>query len=164
MTGSTYDEVRDLIYREADLLDRRRWDEWLDLYTRDCVYWVPSWANEEDLVDDPELSVNMIYIKGRPGLEARMLRIGSGQSYASDPLATTSHLVGTIILEKDQGETVEATAKWTALSCDARWGKQLRGGWYEYLMRRTGEGLRIAGKKIVLLEDVIDGTIDLHQI
>ena len=84
--------------------------------------------------------------------------------HASDPLARTSHLVDTVILEKDQGETLEASAKWMALSCDARWGKQLRGGWYEYLLRRTRNGLRIAGKKVVLLEDVIDGTIDLHQI
>ncbi len=164
MTDSVYDDVRDLIYREADLLDRRRWDEWLDLYTADCVYWVPSWADEDELVTDPELSVNMIYIVGRPGLEARMLRIRSGQSYASEPLARTSHLVDTVIVEKRHEETIEATAKWMALSCDARWGKQLRGGWYEYRLRKTSGGLRIAGKKIVLLEDVIDGSIDLHQI
>ena len=164
MTDSTYEGVRDLINREADLLDRRRWDEWLDLFTEDCVYWVPSWQNEDELVEDPELSVNMIYIKGRPGLEARMMRIGSGQSYASEPLARTSHLVSTIIVDVDQGAAVEASAKWISLSCYARWGKQLRGGLYEYLLRRTEDGLRIAGKKIVLLEDVIDGAIDLHHI
>ena len=164
MTDSVYEDVRDLIHREADLLDRRRWDEWLDLYTGDCVYWVPSWADEDELVEDPELSVNMIYIVGRAGLEARMLRIRSGQSYASEPLARTSHLVDTVIVETQQPELIEATAKWMALSCDARWGKQLRGGWYEYRLRPTPAGLRIAGKKIVLLEDVIDGSIDLHQI
>jgi len=164
MTDSTYEGVRDLINREADLLDRRRWDEWLDLFTEDCVYWVPSWQNEDELVEDPELSVNMIYIKGRPGLEARMMRIGSGQSYASEPLARTSHLVSTNIVDVDQGATVEASATWISLSCDARWGKQLRGGLYEYLLRRTEDGLRIAGKKIVLLEDVIDGASDLNHI
>ncbi|MDA0661809.1 MAG: hypothetical protein O3B08_03100 [Proteobacteria bacterium] len=38
------------------------------------------------------------------------------------------------------------------------------GGWFENRLRQAPTGLRIAGRKIVLLEDVIDGSIDLHQI
>lgn len=41
------EEVRDLLALEADLLDRKRWREWLDLYLEDCVYWVPAWIDEE---------------------------------------------------------------------------------------------------------------------
>ncbi len=164
MTAKAYDQVRDLIYREADYLDRRRWEDWLALYADDCVYWVPSWTSDDELTDDPEVEVNMIYIQGKPGLEARILRIASGQAYAAAPLTRTSHLVDTVRLLSEDGETVEASAKWLAMSCDARWGKQIRGGWYEYSLRRTGDGLRIAQKKIVLLEDVIDGAIDIHQI
>lgn len=164
MARETFAEVRDLLSLEADLLDRRRWRDWLDLYVDDCVYWVPSWATEDELTSDPELEVNMIYIVGKPGLEARIFRIASGAAYAEAPLARTSHLVDTVRLIDVREDTVEATAKWLALSSDARWGKQLRGGWYEYLLRRTAAGLRIARKKIVLLEDVIDGTIDVHQI
>jgi 3-phenylpropionate/cinnamic acid dioxygenase small subunit len=50
------------------------------------------------------------------------------------------------------------------LSVDSRLGKQVRGGWYEYELRRADDGLRIGAKKIVLLEDVIDGAVDIHQI
>ena len=56
-----------------------------------------------------------------------------------------------------------ASAKWLTLSADARLGKQIRGGWYEYELRREEAGLRIGRKKIVLLEDVIDGAVDIHQ-
>ena len=45
-----------------------------------------------------------------------------------------------------------------------RWGKQLRGGWYDYRLKRRDGRLAIAEKKITLLEDVIDGAIDIHQI
>ena len=47
--NDSYDAVRDLLYLEADLLDRREWERWADLYTEDCVYWVPSWATEDEL-------------------------------------------------------------------------------------------------------------------
>ena len=53
-------EVANLINREASLIDRRRWDEWIDLYTEDAVYWVPAWANEEELNTDPELQLNLM--------------------------------------------------------------------------------------------------------
>lgn len=164
MSDQTYAEVRDLLHLEADLLDRRQWDAWIALYTDDCVYWVPSWATEDELTDDPELEVNMIYLKGKPGLEARIYRIQSGQAYASAPLARTSHLVNTIRLIKNDGDNIEASAKWMTLSLDPRWGKQTHGGWYEYKLHWSADGLRIAQKKIVLLEDVIDGAIDIHQI
>jgi len=164
MPEQTYAEVRDLLYLEADLLDRRQWDAWIALYVDDCIYWVPSWATEDELTEDPELEVNMIYLKGKPGLEARIYRIQSGQAYATAPLARTSHLVNTIRLIKDDGDDIEVSANWMTLSLDPRWGKQTHGGWYEYKLRRSDDGLRIAQKKIVLLEDVIDGAIDIHQI
>ncbi len=164
MARDPFAEVRDLLSLEADLLDRRRWRDWLDLYVDDCVYWVPSWATEDETTSEPELEVNMIYIVGKPGLEARIFRIASGDAFAESPLARTTHLVDTIRLADAAGEALEASAKWLALSVDPRWGKQLRGGWYEYALRPTDAGLRIARKKIVLLEDVIDGTIDVHQI
>ena len=46
-------KIEDLIFLEADLLDRKQWQNWLDLYTSDCVIWVPSWDSEEQLVEDP---------------------------------------------------------------------------------------------------------------
>ena len=164
VADGTYEAVRDLLYLEADLLDRRQWAQWIDLYTEDCVYWVPSWATEDELTDDPELEVNFIYLTGKPSLEARIYRIESGNSYATAPLARTAHLVDTIRLVKADEDIIEASAKWMTMSSDPRWGKQIHGGWYEYRLRRNGDGLQIAEKKIVLLESVIDGAIDVHQI
>lgn len=160
----SYNAVRDLLYLEADLLDRREWSGWADLYTQDCIYWVPSWATEDELTNDPELEVNMIYLTGKPALEARLYRLTSGQAYATTPLARTSHLVNTVRIVEDNGDTIEASAKWLTLCNDPRWGKQIRGGWYDYTLYRVGDDLKIKQKKIVLLENVIDGAIDIHQI
>ena len=94
-------KIEDLIFLEADLLDQKKWQNWLDLYTSDCVIWVPSWDSEEWLVEDPELSVNMMYLVGKPALEARVHRITSVDAYASLPLSRTMHSVTNILLVEE---------------------------------------------------------------
>ena len=54
-------EVESLINLEADLMDRHQWNEWLELYTEDCVFWIPSWDTEE-MISDPEVEINTMYI------------------------------------------------------------------------------------------------------
>jgi 3-phenylpropionate/cinnamic acid dioxygenase small subunit len=36
------------LYREARLLDEKRWDEWHDLFTEDGHYWVPLTRDQPD--------------------------------------------------------------------------------------------------------------------
>src|SRR5262249_7350220 len=38
-------EVEDFLYREAELLDERRYEEWLDLFTDDARYFMPMRRN-----------------------------------------------------------------------------------------------------------------------
>lgn len=153
-----------LLYLEADLLDRRQWEEWLALYTDDCVFWVPSWESEEGLVADPELSINMIYLVGKPALQARLHRLGSRDTYATLPMAWTSHSVTNVRIVENHGAEAEVSARWTVLSLEPRRGKAWRGGWYDYVLAGCGDTLRIRRKKVTLLEDVIDGPVDVHQI
>jgi hypothetical protein len=83
----------ELIYREAMLLDQHQWEEWLSLYSADAVFWMPSWGSESELITDPELELNLIYFKNRDGLEDRVFRIESGDSFATVPMDRTAHVV-----------------------------------------------------------------------
>jgi hypothetical protein len=47
--------------------------------------------------------------------------------------------------------------------CEPR-GQQILNGSYEYLLRRDGERFRIASKKVLLLEYVIDGYFDFFTV
>ena len=156
--------IEDLIFLEADLLDRKQWQDWLDLYTSDCVIWVPTWDSEEQLVEDPELSVNMMYLVGKPALEARVHRITSVDAYASLPLSRTMHSVTNIRVVEEKSTILKVVAKWTVLCLDPRRGKIWRGGWYDYSLEKCQKGLYIQAKKITVMEDVIDGTIDIYQL
>ena len=65
----TPSDAAELLYREAHFLDTRLWDDWLGLYTRDAVFWMPSWRNESETTDDPDTELSLIYYAGRANLE-----------------------------------------------------------------------------------------------
>lgn len=162
MTG-LQTEVANLIYREATLLDRREWYDWIDLYTEDAVYWVPSWASEEETTDDPELQLNLIYLRNRGGLEDRVFRIESRDSYASVPLDRTVHLVGNVLVNGGDGDAVEATANCLVHSYGKK-GSLTRGSLYDYALRRVNGELRISRKKITFIDDRLEGPIDIYHL
>lgn len=42
------DELVAFVYREARLLDERRYDEWLSMYADDARYWMPLSPDQPD--------------------------------------------------------------------------------------------------------------------
>ncbi|MDR5776449.1 MULTISPECIES: aromatic-ring-hydroxylating dioxygenase subunit beta [unclassified Caballeronia] len=46
--ASSIDSAIKFIYREARLLDERRFDEWHKLFTEDGVYWMPTGPSQTD--------------------------------------------------------------------------------------------------------------------
>lgn len=156
--------VADFLYREAQLLDERRWAEWLALYAEDAVFWVPAVTMRGEPVSDPELSVNLIYIAARAGLEDRIFRIETRDSLASTPLPRTCHMIGNVRAATADGGAIAATAAFQVAAWSDKRGAEIRHGRYEYLLRRDDGGLCIARKKVLLLEEVIDGWFDVISI
>ena len=156
--------VADFLYREARLLDARKFGDWLALFCEDSVFWAPAVRMDGEYTTDPEVSLNFIYIVGRAGLEARVFRVESGRSLASNPLPHTRHLVTNVTVESDGPAEVTAFANTQVVSFSEARGQQIITASYEYVLRKENGGLRIARKKILLLEYVVDGYFDFFTI
>ena len=157
-------DVSELLFREARLLDAQAWSDWLELYCEDAVFWVPAFTMAGDYTERPEQELNFIYTAGRSGLEERVFRLNTGISLSSTPLPRTRHMVGMVMVDGQRGDTVAAFANCQVTTFTEIRGQQLRTSSYEYLLRRSGSGLRIARKKVLLLEAVIDGYFDFYAI
>jgi len=156
-------QVEDFLYQEAALLDQQHWDAWLDLFAPDCRYWVPAWKAEHELVDDPNTGLSFIYYDSRGGLEDRVWRASSGTSVASTPLPRTSHQVTNIRCEQAGPDRLLARSAWSCHVFDLRTSTQrVFFGRYQHVLASGSGKLRIAEKNIVLLNDVIDGSIDFY--
>ncbi len=81
-------EVEALLYREARLLDERRFEEWLALFTPDGRYLIPAGDTE-----DPEVEP-AIADDDHDTLEDRIHRLRSPVTWAQSPPSRTVHVVG----------------------------------------------------------------------
>lgn len=156
-------EVAELVNLEVFYLDRRRWDDWLALYADDAVYWVPAFASDDAMTSDPDNEVSLMYMD-KHGLEARVFRIESRDSYATEPLPWTAHLVTNVLVHGDLDGVIEASASWMVHCFQRSRGAVVRGGLYDYRLRRESGGLRIASKKIMVYDDRIVGPLDIYNI
>ncbi|MGH7154217.1 MAG: aromatic-ring-hydroxylating dioxygenase subunit beta, partial [Acetobacteraceae bacterium] len=52
---TTSDIIR-FLYREARLLDEKRWEEWYALFTEDAFYWAPLTRDQPDGVNHTSLA------------------------------------------------------------------------------------------------------------
>jgi 3-phenylpropionate/cinnamic acid dioxygenase small subunit len=96
--------VAAFLYLEAELLDDRRFDEWLALYAEDAVYWLPQGPEA-----DPRHDVQLM-LDDRRRLAERVLRLRSGHAYSQDPPSRTAHLVGNVRVVAEDGEGVLTVA------------------------------------------------------
>ena len=156
--------AEEFLYREARLLDARSFGEWLDLFCEDAIFWVPAVGMDRAYTSEPEIGLNFIYIVGRAGLEARVFRVESGGSLASNPLPHTRHQVTNVVVEGEGQAGIEVFANTQVVAfCEPR-GQHILTGSCEYLLRRQEGRFRIARKKVLLLEYVIDGYFDFFTV
>src|SRR5829696_3246469 len=105
-------QARELVAREAQLLDARAWDDWLALYAEDAQFWVPTWRDEHQLTEDPSRELSFIFLQGRVRLAERVFRITSGRSAASNPLPRTNHLVTGSLVAPGPDATLRVHSAW----------------------------------------------------
>lgn len=152
-----------LLYRQGRLLDERRWQDWIDLFTEDCEYWVPAWVSEQRQTEDPDTQVSLIYYDLRSRLADRVWRVQSGTSVASDPMPRTCHAITNIQVDEAGNDAIRLFA---AFRVDYHWRAQSQAffGHYQHTLRREGADWRIARQKISVLNDYIPTLLDFYLV
>jgi 3-phenylpropionate/cinnamic acid dioxygenase small subunit len=90
-------EVEEFLYYEADLIDQRQFDKWLQLLADDLRYRMPLARNiavseiANEHLSEP-LSIAW-FDEGKETLAIRVAQINTGVHWAEEPLSRTSHLV-----------------------------------------------------------------------
>ena len=157
-------EVTEFLYREAELLDERRYDEWLALLADDLRYWMPMRRNvkygEEQREFTREGQDIAWFDEGKDTLTRRVKQIQTGIHWAEEPVSRISHLVSNVQIV--EAAPSFADAREVAVKCrfliyrnrvetetDILVGKR------EDLLRRDGEDWRIARRKIILDQNVL---------
>ena len=165
MTAFGAAEAAALLYREGLLLDRLDFDGWLDLYTADCLFWMPAWRDDGTQTEDPERELSLIYYRGRRNLEDRVQRIRSGFSVASAVMPRVAHMIGNVLAEPVDETTVRVESSFIVHVHDVRTHRaHAYFGRYEHQLRREDGDWKISQKIIRLMNDVVPTMLDVYGI
>ncbi|WP_298397693.1 benzoate 1,2-dioxygenase small subunit [Sphingobium sp.] len=158
-----YQEVVDFLHREARLLDDRQFEEWLTCYSPKAVYWMPAWDDDDELTEDPQKEISLIYYPNRDGLEDRVFRIRTERSSASMPEPRTSHNIANVEITGEKDGVIDVRFNWHTLAHRYKETMSFFGTSF-YQIDATGEQPLITNKKVVLKNDYIRQVIDVYHI
>lgn len=157
------EDVLAFLHREARLLDDRDWDAWLDCYAPDATFWMPAWDDDDQLVEDPQQHISLIYYPNRQGLEDRVFRIKTERSGASTPEPRTCHMIANVELLSQRDGAIDLRFNWHTLSHRYATTSQFFGTSF-YTLDVTGEVPVITAKKVVLKNDYIHQVVDIYHL
>ena len=147
-------EVRQFLYHEARLLDSGELERWLELFTDDATYWVPLERGQKD----PLETSSLIY-DDRALLELRVKQARHPRAHARLPLARTVHQVGNVVVAEERADAIVVNSTLTLVE----WRNEKQRVWgalVEHRLRRSGTGLRIAAKRV----DLVNSEAELEGI
>lgn len=143
-------EVEQFIYREARLQDELEYDAWEALWTDDAIYWVP--ANGDDI--DPTRQMSVIF-DNRARIATRIKQLHTGKRHAQTPPSRLRRLISNIeLIEPETGDADDIGVGANFLVYESRErGVTLWAGRAKYTLRRTEDGLRMARKTVLLVDN-----------
>ena len=146
--------IEQVLYREARLLDEGRFDDWLDMFTADAIYWLP--AGHGDI--DPAQHVSIIY-DTRADMERRVARLKSGYAHAQDPPSRMHRAISNVAIEEEAADGTLVVSAVMVLFALTRHKQAIHSARCEFRLARNGADWKIARKKVALLkcDEPLDG-------
>lgn len=140
------DEFRRLLEREARLLDQLRYDDWLQMYADECIYWVPSTPK----AGDPRREISVMF-DDRRRLEDRIYRLRTGFAWSQAPASRTVRLITNVEVFAAAGDDVRMLRSNFLIS--EFWGDETRvlTGWAGHRVVREAGGWKIQAKQVNLI-------------
>jgi 3-phenylpropionate/cinnamic acid dioxygenase small subunit len=142
---SLLEEVSAFLFDEARLLDQRRWDEWLALFTDDGLYWAPLRHDQPDAINHVSLFYEDALLR-----EVRARRLEEKRAWSQQPVTQAARIVGNIAAASQAHDIVVATSTFHMLEW-RRSDHRMLGGHYTHHLHRGNDGWRIALKRVDLI-------------
>jgi 3-phenylpropionate/cinnamic acid dioxygenase small subunit len=141
------DEFRRLVEREARFLDQLRYDNWLAMYTAECVYWVPSTPG----AGDPRREISVMF-DDRRRLEDRIYRMRTGFAWSQAPASRTVRLVTNVEVFATARDDTRMVRSNFLIS--EFWGDETRvlTGWAGHRVVRDDTAWKIQAKQVNLID------------
>jgi len=162
-------EVEQFLYREARLLDDRRFHEWLELFTDDVRYWMAGRSSryprsskaiatmdrdqETERTNADDLA---ILDETKATLGGRIARLDTGMAWAEDPPSRTRHIIANIEVEPgDAASELKVYSNFMVYRSRSETEQDFYVGARQDILRRVDGTWKIAYRKLILDQNVL---------
>ena len=135
-------EVEQFLYRQAELLDTKQWQAWIDLFADDGVYWMPA-----DPAHKHWDGVPSIFAEDKNLMSVRMKRVLHPDAWSQRPLWGTNHVVSNVILEKTSPDDIVVRSRFHMMELRRDDVRHFAGA-YRHHLKKTAEGYRIKLQRV----------------
>lgn len=138
-------EVEDLLYQEAALLDEWRLDEWLELLTADATYEIPP----TDVPEGDSRNTLFIIADDAVRIKSRVKQLLGKSAWSENPRSRTRRMISNVRVVGAEGEHILVTANFAVhrMRCES---VDTYIGHYNYRLVRDGSKLKIKERRAIL--------------
>ena len=136
------EDVAAFLYREAELLDGLRFDAWLELFSEDATYLLPS----TDVPGGNPATDLFVINDDYPRLAGRVARLQSRDAHADYPHPRTRRFVTNVRVEEGADGDLVARANFLVLAYRVGQRHDFAGE-YTYGLRRNGDSFVITSRR-----------------
>ena len=157
-------DVENFLFHEANVLDERQYDEWLEMLADDVRYWVPMRRNVKFSELEREFTregqdINW-FDEGKETLGQRVRQIQTGVHWAEEPLSRLAHLVTNVEIldaQPDSAAAAEVSLRCRFIIYRNRVATEtdILVGRREDMLRRENGQWRICRRKVLLDQNVL---------
>lgn len=160
-TPAERDTYEALVLHESWLLDRRRFEQWYSLYSRECMYWVPASGDVFDAdAADPRTHVT-IACDDRRRMGDRIVWLRTGVAYSQLPPSYTTHVnSGFVVVPSHDPAEFKLRSQFVIHEQRAGHERQTMAGWMGHTFVEDDGAIKIARKVVCL----VDGHREHHNL
>ncbi len=152
-------EIEEFLYAEAELLDERHFEAWLDLFADDVRYWMPMRRNvkfgEQEREDTRERHDMNWFDEGKDTLRQRVQQLLTGVHWAEEPLSRVCHMVTNVQIMSATADEVLVKSRFLVYRNRLQDETDFFVGKREDTLRKVDQAWKIVRRKITLDQNVL---------
>jgi len=138
-------EVEQFLYRQAELLDGKHWQAWIDCFDEGGVYWMPVTPEQTEWESSPS-----IFAEDKLMMEIRKGRVSHPNAWSQAPMWETNHVVSHVALEAVSGGEIRVRSRFHMMELRRDQIRHFGGSYRHTLVRDTAGALRIRLQRVDL--------------
>ena len=142
--GDLTHRVSQFLYRQSELLDHKYWQDYIDLFADDGVYWMPVAPEQTEWEGSPS-----IFAEDKLLMRVRMGRVTHPNAWSQAPMWATNHVIGNVVIEKESAKEVVVRSRFHMMEL-RRDNLRHFGGTYRHTLVKTGRDFRIKLQRVDL--------------